>query len=280
MSPSHELPPGLSLADEGRHAPPEGIGDKLFGDTLWVSVVDPEANVCGVNHFHLTNKGYGRFETYYVIDGVQQSYGQRIPLDPEPDDGPWTDGTLTYEVIDPMEHIRISMDGPRYGFQLDFTGRLPGLRLPRLGARRPSRHRLPVPQGPLRAGHGLHRHLRDPLRPRGGGDPPDQLLVPSRPHLVGSVLRPARVGLPGGPHRRPLLAVDPAARPSHQHLRLLLRLQDGPAQREQHPRGVPVHRRGKPPAAQRRGGDPRRRHRRRFAPRGSSATSSPCPTAR
>lgn len=120
---AHELPSGLGPADEGRHGPPEGIGNRLFGDTLWVSVVDPEANIFGVNHFHLSNKGYGRFETYYLIDGVQQSYALRAPLDAEPDSGPWTDGTLTYEVVEPMEHIRISMDGPRYGFQLDFTGR-------------------------------------------------------------------------------------------------------------------------------------------------------------
>lgn len=118
-------PPGLTPADEGRHATPKGAEGLLFGDTLWVSVVDPKAGIFGVNHFHLTTSGYGRFETYYVIDGVQQSYGMRVPLDREPDAGPWTDGRLTYEVVVPFEHIRITMDGPRYGFDLDFHARFP-----------------------------------------------------------------------------------------------------------------------------------------------------------
>ncbi len=117
-----ELPEGLTAADEGRHAAPEGANG-LFGDTLWVSVVDPEANIFGVLHWHLTNQGYARHEAYFLIDGVQQSYGYRAPLDPEPDAGPWSDGTLSYEVVDPFEHIRIQMDGPRYGFDLDFKGR-------------------------------------------------------------------------------------------------------------------------------------------------------------
>jgi hypothetical protein len=118
-----ELPKGLTNADEARHSPPAGAEATLFGDTLWVSVVDPAANVFGVLHWHLTNKGFGRHESYFVLDGVQQSYALRTPLDPKPDAGPWSDGVLTYEVIDPFQHIRITMDGPRYGFELDFTGR-------------------------------------------------------------------------------------------------------------------------------------------------------------
>ena len=55
--------------DEFRHAPPPEQAHLLFGDTLWVSVVDREANIFGINHFHLTNKGYARFEALYVIDG-------------------------------------------------------------------------------------------------------------------------------------------------------------------------------------------------------------------
>ncbi len=119
-----ELPEGLTAEDEQRHAPPEGATG-LFGDTLWLSVVDPEANIFGVLHWHLTNHGFGRHEAYFVIDGVQQSYGMREPLDPEPDAGPWTDGILSYEVVDPFEHIRIQMDGPRFGFDLDFKARFP-----------------------------------------------------------------------------------------------------------------------------------------------------------
>jgi len=117
------LPPGLSPRDEGRHAPPSGAEDLFFADTLWVSVVDPEANVFGVNHCTLGNRGFARFEALYVIDGVVQLYGNRVPLDPEPDAGPWSDGRLTYEVIEPFEHIRISLDWSAFGFELDFTGR-------------------------------------------------------------------------------------------------------------------------------------------------------------
>lgn len=111
--------------DEYRHACPPAEAGGLWGDTLWVSVVDREANIFGCNHFHLTNKGFGRFEALYVIDGVQQLYGNKHPLPVEPDRGPWTDGRLTYEVVDPLETIRITFDGPRFGFDLTFTGRFP-----------------------------------------------------------------------------------------------------------------------------------------------------------
>jgi len=111
--------------DEFRHpCPPEEAGG-LWGDTLWVSVVDREAGIFGINHFHLTNRGYGRFEALYVIDGVQQLYGNKVPLAPEPDRGPWSDGRLTYQVVKPLEEIRIVFDGPRFGFDLSFTGRFP-----------------------------------------------------------------------------------------------------------------------------------------------------------
>ena len=75
------LPPNLKPDDENRHATPVGAENHLFGDTLWVSVVDPKANIFGVNHFHLTNRGYARFEALYIIDGVKQLYGNKVPLD-------------------------------------------------------------------------------------------------------------------------------------------------------------------------------------------------------
>jgi hypothetical protein len=118
----NQPPPRLTVADEGRHATPDGAGG-LFGDTLWVSVCDPAANIFGVNHLYLSNQGWGRFETYYLIDGVQQSYARRASIPVEAEAGPWTDGSLTYEVVDPYDHIRISLDSQRYGFELDFRGR-------------------------------------------------------------------------------------------------------------------------------------------------------------
>jgi len=111
--------------DEYRHAcPPEEAGG-LWGDTLWVSVVDRDANIFGINHFHLTNKNFARYEALYVIDGVQQLYGNKHPLDPRPDRGPWSDGRLSYEVVEPLKRIRIQFDGPRFGFDFMFTGRFP-----------------------------------------------------------------------------------------------------------------------------------------------------------
>jgi hypothetical protein len=115
----------VKAEDEYRHTAPEEHSLGLFGDTLWVSVVDREANIFGINHFHLTNKGWGRFEALYVIDGVQQQYGNKYPLTKEADQGPWSDGLLSYEVVEPLEEIRITFDGPRFGFDLTFKGRFP-----------------------------------------------------------------------------------------------------------------------------------------------------------
>lgn len=114
---------GLTDADEGTHPTPAGHSG-LWGDTFWLSVVDPEANVFGVNHFHMTNKGYGRFTAHYVIDGENQCYGNKHPF--ELGDGgaqKFSDGRLSYEVIEPFETIKVAFDGPRFGFDLTFTGR-------------------------------------------------------------------------------------------------------------------------------------------------------------
>ncbi|MBW2422178.1 MAG: hypothetical protein JRH19_26840, partial [Deltaproteobacteria bacterium] len=103
-------PPRLSIEDEYRHSAHQQSGASLYGDTLWVSVVDPEARVHGVIHFHLTCNGFARFESLFVIDGVVQLYGNKIPLDQKPDQGPWSDGRLSYSVIDPWNHIKVTLD--------------------------------------------------------------------------------------------------------------------------------------------------------------------------
>jgi hypothetical protein len=115
-------PPSLTVEDEYRHDPKEGAPG-LYGDTLWVSVVDPEANVQGIIHYHITNRGFARYEAYFVIDGVVQMYGNKMPIDPEPDNGPWSDGRLSYAVVDPWNHIKITLDWEAFGFDLDFKGR-------------------------------------------------------------------------------------------------------------------------------------------------------------
>jgi hypothetical protein len=116
-------PPNLTNVDEYRHRKPEGAGDLLYGDTLWVSVVDPAAGIHGVIHFHLTNNGFARFESLFVIDGVVQLYGNKIPMDPEPDEGPWSDGRLSYSVVEPWNHLAIGFDWEAFAFDLDFKGR-------------------------------------------------------------------------------------------------------------------------------------------------------------
>ena len=77
---SFDPPEGLTAEDEYRHPLYDAPKNVLFGDSLWVSVVDPENNIHGVNHFHLTNKGFARYEALYVIDGVLQQYGNKFPL--------------------------------------------------------------------------------------------------------------------------------------------------------------------------------------------------------
>jgi len=110
--------------DEYRHPDPDSVqAEGLWGDTLWVSVVDPTARIFGINHFHLTTKGFARYETLYIIDGVKQLYGNKAPIGRDADKGPWSDGRLTYEVVKPLEELRITFDGPRYGFDLRFAGR-------------------------------------------------------------------------------------------------------------------------------------------------------------
>jgi len=115
----------VKMEDEFRHAAPAPVAHNLWGDTLWVSVVDRPANIFGILHFHLTNKGYGRYESLFIIDGVQQLYGNKAPLPETADRGPWSDGRLRYEVVRPLEEIRISFDGPRYAFDLRFRARFP-----------------------------------------------------------------------------------------------------------------------------------------------------------
>ncbi|MBQ61547.1 MAG: hypothetical protein CMQ19_05665 [Gammaproteobacteria bacterium] len=115
----------VEVVDDFRHVAPAEAENELWGDTLWISVVDREANIFGIIHLHLTNKGWGRFESLFVIDGVQQQYGNKYPLTKDTDQGPWSDGLLTYEVIKPLDEIRVQFNGPRYGFDLNFKGRFP-----------------------------------------------------------------------------------------------------------------------------------------------------------
>jgi hypothetical protein len=72
MPSPRELPTGRRAGGEGRHGPPEGIGDRPFGDTRWVNVVDPSTD----------DRGYGRIEANDLIDGGPQSHPPLLSLDP------------------------------------------------------------------------------------------------------------------------------------------------------------------------------------------------------
>ncbi|HJP41778.1 MAG TPA: hypothetical protein QGF35_08760 [Dehalococcoidia bacterium] len=104
---------------EGRQS--EGI----WSDNLWFSICDREADVFGVNHIHATNKGYARFSTCLVIDGHPMPWANKAPLDVTGKFDKLTEGNLAYEVVKPLEQIRITFDGPKYGFNLLYTGRFP-----------------------------------------------------------------------------------------------------------------------------------------------------------
>jgi hypothetical protein len=54
---------------------------------------------------------------------VVQLYGNKIPMAPEPDNGPWSDGRLTYAVVEPWNQLKITLDWEAFGFDLDFRGR-------------------------------------------------------------------------------------------------------------------------------------------------------------
>ena len=115
----------ISERDEYLHLKEAPDPKALFTDSLGVWLIDRQANICGINHISLTNHGYGRYSALYIIDGVQQLYGNKHPIPEDPGHGPWSDGRLTYQVVKPLQEIRITFDGLRYAFDLTFTGRFP-----------------------------------------------------------------------------------------------------------------------------------------------------------
>ncbi|MDP6828426.1 MAG: hypothetical protein QF515_15145 [Pseudomonadales bacterium] len=98
----------------------------LCSDNFWFSFCDHEADVFGINHRHASlNKGYPRFSTYLVIDGIPQPWSNKVPLaDEEKFDKP-TDDNMAFEFVKPLEEIRITFDGPKYGYAVTFKGRFP-----------------------------------------------------------------------------------------------------------------------------------------------------------
>jgi hypothetical protein len=78
-----------------------------------------------VNHIHATNKGYARFSTCLVIDGLPMPWANKAPLDHVGKFDVLTDGNMSYEVVKPLEQFRIQLDSEKYGYDLTWTGRFP-----------------------------------------------------------------------------------------------------------------------------------------------------------
>jgi hypothetical protein len=117
--PAHRGP-----ADEGLHAPPPEAGDRLFGDTVWLSVIDPAQGIWGLCHMHqCPNRGFGRFAAYMCIDGVEHVYLGKQVGGLAYGDMRWSDGRMSYEVLEPYRRIRVALDGPRFGLDLEYTHR-------------------------------------------------------------------------------------------------------------------------------------------------------------
>lgn len=111
-------------ADEGLHAPPAEAAGRLFGDTVWLSLIDPDAGVWGMIHNHIcTNRGYGRFAAYLMIDGVEHVYAGKTTGGLSVGDMSWSDGRMTYRVLEPYRRIAVQLDCPRFGFDLTYTAR-------------------------------------------------------------------------------------------------------------------------------------------------------------
>ena len=120
-------PDHVKPEDEGLHLPPAGADPaRLFGDTVWLSAIAPEVGIVGELHFHVcANKNYGRFEALFWIDGVQMIYEGKLVAALEIGQTRWSDGRMTYEVIEPFQKIRVTLDHTRFGFELDYTARHP-----------------------------------------------------------------------------------------------------------------------------------------------------------
>jgi hypothetical protein len=114
----------IAPEDEYLHPAPEGtVG--LWSDNLWFSICDREADIFGVNHIHATNKGYARYSTMLVIDGLPMPWANKVPLTESGVFDELGEGHMSYRVIEPLQELRITFDGPRYGFDLTYRGRFP-----------------------------------------------------------------------------------------------------------------------------------------------------------
>jgi hypothetical protein len=117
-------PARLAPHDEGLHHPPPEAADRLWADTVWLSVIDPSAGVWGFVHMHVSaNRGYGRFHAQLWIDGVQQVYVGKTTGGLAAGDMSWSDGRMSYEVLEPFERIRVALQHPAFSLDAQYTAR-------------------------------------------------------------------------------------------------------------------------------------------------------------
>lgn len=117
--PAHRVP-----SDEGLHSPPKEAEGRLFGDTIWLSLIDPDAGVWGSIHQHVCpNRGYARFGVYLDVDDTEQVYLGKAVGGLSYGDMAWSDGSFHYEVIEPYNRFAVKLDGPRFSFDLTYTAR-------------------------------------------------------------------------------------------------------------------------------------------------------------
>src|SRR5215203_5592892 len=117
-------PTGLRPEDEGLHAPPPEAADGLWGDTVWLSAIDPAQGIWGINHMHVSaNRGYARYQSLFWIDGVAQAYTGKSTGNLVAGQTRWSDGRMTYEVLEPFERVRVTMNHSAFAFDLMYTAR-------------------------------------------------------------------------------------------------------------------------------------------------------------
>lgn len=111
--------------DEYLHEAPN-VEKGLWSDNFWLSICDREADVFGVNHVHASNnRGYARFGTMLVIDGIPMPWANKVSMSPQTRFDKLSEGQMTYTVVKPLAELRVTFDGPKYGFDLTYTGRFP-----------------------------------------------------------------------------------------------------------------------------------------------------------
>jgi hypothetical protein len=117
-------PDRLGPEDEGLHPPLPQAAGGLWADTVYQSAIDPPAGIWGFQQMHIApNRGYGRYQAHYWIEGVGQVYLGKGVGGLEFGQTSWSDGRMRYEVIEPYQKIHVSLDHTTFAFDFEYTAR-------------------------------------------------------------------------------------------------------------------------------------------------------------